>query len=104
MLGIDTPSHSTDTQTGTGSQDSFQEDTDSDSYNRQAEDRRHREEHEVGNSKLDLILVQQFQGKVLLFLFLMQHQCSIGDPELITDVFNTHNRPYRKMSTIVLLK
>lgn len=68
----------------------LQKDMDLDSCNKQRrEDRKHGE-----NSTWKWHPVE-----VLLFLFLLPHWCGIGEPELITDVLNPHNRP-----SVVLLK
>lgn len=92
-----TPSYDTykDTGTdiGTGPPDSVQAGTDSDSSDRQTEDRRH-SEYEIDNSKMNLLLITHLQGEVLLFLSLIQLQSIVGNSELVTNAFSPSRLKY----------
>lgn len=60
----------------------------------QTEDRRHKEKN-MDNSNLELFVLNQLQGKVLLFLSLTWHPCITGDSGLITTTYNLHNKVFK---------
>lgn len=63
--------------------------TDSDLYNRQRQDRRHRE-YEVENLNLESLLVKWHQGEMLFYLSLIWHWCFICNSKLMTCAYNLY--------------